>query len=168
MTTGSPLQYESNWWTTLAWSTSFALALFGVCFLLGGFLLLKYWLNFRDLKAAQKGSARFTTFQELKQQYRDVPDRKKTYSGSGGVPVGRYRARLPIFSVKVLELCVGLDNEVEADVPTETAGDDVRHPVNRRHVPEFVEQEDNLAFTTSARRLRGDASEGGIDLFDVQ
>ncbi len=45
---------------------------FGVCFLLGGVLLLKYWLNFRDLKAAQKGSARFTTFQELKQQYRDV------------------------------------------------------------------------------------------------
>ncbi|HAB34908.1 MAG TPA: hypothetical protein DCE40_12595, partial [Exiguobacterium sp.] len=57
LTTGSPLQYESSWWTTLAWSTSLAFVIFGVCFLLGGFLLLKYWLNFRDLKAAQKGSA---------------------------------------------------------------------------------------------------------------
>ncbi|WP_214725511.1 VirD4-like conjugal transfer protein, CD1115 family [Exiguobacterium sp. s143] len=107
LTTGSPLQYESSWWTTLAWSTSLAFVIFGVCFLLGGFLLLKYWLNFRDLKAAQKGSARFTTFQELKQQYRDVPDRKETYSGSGGVPVGRYRDRLYIDDSAVNNLVIG-------------------------------------------------------------
>ena len=107
LTTGSPLQYDPIWWTTLAWSTSLAFALLGVCFLLGGFLLLKYWLNFRDLKAAQKGSARFTTFQELKQQYRDVPDRKETYTGSGGVPVGRYRDRLYIDDSAVNNLVIG-------------------------------------------------------------
>ena len=68
---------------------------------------MKYWLNFRDLKAAQKGSARFTTFQELKQQYRDVPDRKETYTGSGGVPVGRYRDRLYIDDSAVNNLVIG-------------------------------------------------------------
>jgi len=103
----SPLQFEMSWVTKLAWSPVIALSVFGVCFVLGSVLLLKYWLNFRDLKAAQKGSARFTTFQELKQQYRDVPDRKETYSGSGGVPVGRYRDRLYIDDSAVNNLVIG-------------------------------------------------------------
>ncbi len=107
LTTGSPLQYESDWWTTLAWSSSLSLVLFSGCLLIGGFLLLKYWLNFRDLKAAQKGSARFTTFQELRQQYRDVPDRKETYPGLGGVPVGRHRDRLYIDDSAVNNLVIG-------------------------------------------------------------
>ncbi|MGL6103868.1 MAG: hypothetical protein ACRC00_11930 [Exiguobacterium acetylicum] len=107
LTTGSPLQYDPSWWTTLAWSTSLAFALCGVCFLLERVLLLKYWLKFRDLKAAQKGRARFTTFQELKQQYRDVPNRKETYNGSGGVPIGRYRDRLYIDDSAVNNLVIG-------------------------------------------------------------
>ena len=101
LTTGSPLQYESSWWTTIAFAS------FGVCFLLGGFLLLKYWLNFCDLKAGQKGNALFTTFQELKQQYHDVPDRKGTYNGFGGVPIGRYCDCLYIDDSAVNNLVIG-------------------------------------------------------------
>ena len=67
----------------------------------------KVWLNFRDLRKDQKGSARFTSFDELKQQYRRVPDRKKRYDGSGGVPVGRVKNELFIDDSPVNNLVIG-------------------------------------------------------------
>ncbi len=47
--------------------------------------------------------------------------------------------RLPVLTVQVLELRIGLDDEVEAHVPTETDGDDVGHTLDRRHVAELIE-----------------------------
>lgn len=67
----------------------------------------KVWLNFRDLRKNQKGSARFTSFDELKQQYRRVPDRKKRYDGLGGVPVGRVKNELFIDDSPVNNLVIG-------------------------------------------------------------
>lgn len=75
--------------------------------LIGLILFGKVWLNFRDLRKNQKGSARFTSFDELKQQYRRVPDRKKRYDGPGGVPVGRVKNELFIDDSPVNNLVIG-------------------------------------------------------------
>ncbi|PEZ00787.1 ATPase [Bacillus sp. AFS018417] len=46
--------------------------------------------SFKDLNNNQKGSSRFTTIEELKKQYRAIPDREKTFKGGGGVVISRY------------------------------------------------------------------------------
>ncbi len=63
---------------------------------------------------------------------------------------------------------IGLDDEVEAHVPTETDRDDVGHALDRRHVAELVEKEDDLTLAFTLFRLRGDSSERRVYLLDVE
>lgn len=76
------------------------------CFI-GVFMVYKYISNFGKLKKIQKGSARFTTFKEIKQQYRDVPDKAECFEGGGGVPIARYKNRLFIDDSPVNNLIIG-------------------------------------------------------------
>ena len=76
--------------------------------------------------------------------------------------------RLPILGVQVLELRVGLNDEVEAHVPAETDRDDVGHAFDRWHVAELVEQEDDLTLAFTVFRLRGDPGERRVHLFDIE
>nr|WP_242230095.1 type IV secretory system conjugative DNA transfer family protein [Bacillus cereus group sp. BfR-BA-01329] len=46
--------------------------------------------SFKDLNKNQKGSSRFTTEKELKQQYKSVPEKDDFYPGGGGVVISRY------------------------------------------------------------------------------
>lgn len=46
--------------------------------------------SFKDLNKNQKGSSRFTTEKELKQQYKSVPEKDEYYPGGGGVVISRY------------------------------------------------------------------------------
>lgn len=46
--------------------------------------------SFKDLNKNQKGSSRFTTEKELKQQYKSVPEKDEFYPGGGGVVISRY------------------------------------------------------------------------------
>lgn len=75
--------------------------------LAGSSLVYKYISNFGKLKKNQKGSARFTTFKEIKDQYRDVPDKAERYKGGGGVPIARYKNRLFIDDSPVNNLIIG-------------------------------------------------------------
>lgn len=70
-------------------------------------LLFKIINSFGNLKKEQKGSARFTTFKEIQQQYRDVPDKGERFEGGGGVPVARYKDRLFIDDSPVNNMWVG-------------------------------------------------------------
>ncbi|PFV38812.1 ATPase, partial [Bacillus thuringiensis] len=45
--------------------------------------------SFKNLNNHQKGSSRFTTVEELKKQYRAVPDREESFKGGGGVVISR-------------------------------------------------------------------------------
>ncbi len=76
--------------------------------------------------------------------------------------------RLPVLPVQVLDLRVGLDHEVEAHVPAETDRDDVGHALDRRHVPELIEEEDDLTLAFTLFRLRGDPGECRIHLLDIE
>ncbi|WP_428994137.1 VirD4-like conjugal transfer protein, CD1115 family [Bacillus cereus] len=46
--------------------------------------------SFKDLNHNQKDSSRFATLDEVKQQYRTIPDKTERYEGKGGVVISRY------------------------------------------------------------------------------
>lgn len=90
-------------------STSFILyvTIFIISVLVGVVMAYKYISNFGKLKKDQKGSARFTTFKEIKMQYRDVPDKAERFDGGGGIPVARYEDRLFIDDSPVNNMIIG-------------------------------------------------------------
>lgn len=71
------------------------------------FLAFKLFNSFGNLKKDQKGSARFTTFDEIQKQYREVPDREKRFEGGGGVPIARYKDKLFIDDSPVNNMIIG-------------------------------------------------------------
>lgn len=81
--------------------------LFLVSFTAAAVLVFKYITNYGQIKKEQKGSARFTTFKEIQDQYRDVPEKGERFNGSGGVPVGRYKKRLFIDDSPVNNMVIG-------------------------------------------------------------
>ena len=48
------------------------------------------------LMSAKKGDERFATVEEIKQQYKEIAESKKTFSGRGGIPVFRQENKLYI------------------------------------------------------------------------
>ena len=46
--------------------------------------------SFKDLNQNQKDSSRFATLDEVKQQYRSIPEKTERYEGKGGVVISRY------------------------------------------------------------------------------
>ncbi|KAA0956113.1 type IV secretory system conjugative DNA transfer family protein [Planococcus sp. ANT_H30] len=81
--------------------------LFLLAFVPAVVLTFKYITNFGQIKKEQKGSARFTTFKEIQQQYRDVPEKGEKFKGSGGVPVARHKKRIFIDDSPVNNMVIG-------------------------------------------------------------
>ncbi|MED1569554.1 VirD4-like conjugal transfer protein, CD1115 family [Bacillus paramycoides] len=63
--------------------------------------------SFKNLNNHQKGSSRFTTVEELKRQYRAVPDREKSFKGGGGVVISRLGDKVFIDDSPVNNLIIG-------------------------------------------------------------
>lgn len=84
---------------------------YGVVALLGLIVVLKFVYemrsNFKYLNHNQKGSARFTTKKELKEQYKGVPERKKPYKGEGGAVISRLGKEVLIDDSPVNNLIIG-------------------------------------------------------------
>jgi type IV secretion system protein VirD4 len=73
-----------------------------------GLLYYKLRTNFRELEEpGSKGTSRFTTLDEMKKQYRAVPEKKETYKGGGGVPISRYQDKIFIDDSPVNNLIIG-------------------------------------------------------------
>lgn len=74
------------------------------------FVIIYYKLrtNFRELEEKHaKGSSRFTTLDEIKHQYKAVPEKTTPYKGGGGVPVSRYKDKIFIDDSPVNNMWVG-------------------------------------------------------------
>ncbi|MYL43970.1 VirD4-like conjugal transfer protein, CD1115 family [Virgibacillus salexigens] len=79
-----------------------------VSIVVGGLMLYKLRSNFKDLEeSGSKGTSRFTTLEELKQQYRAVPEKKEAYKGGGGVPISRYKNKIFVDDSPVNNLWIG-------------------------------------------------------------
>ncbi|NLD50692.1 MAG: type IV secretory system conjugative DNA transfer family protein, partial [Clostridiaceae bacterium] len=63
---------------------------------------------YKDLNVGQKGTARWTTKEEIKQQYRAVPDSKEVFKGGGGIPIARDGNKLYIDDSPVNNLIIGI------------------------------------------------------------
>ncbi|MFP3488489.1 ATPase, partial [Staphylococcus sp. SIMBA_130] len=76
--------------------------------ILGGVMYYKLRTNFKDLETTgSKGTSRFTTLKELQAQYRTIPEKKKLFSGVGGVPISRYKDKIFIDDSPVNNLWIG-------------------------------------------------------------
>lgn len=47
--------------------------------------------NEKNIVYGQKGDSRFATIEEIKNQYAEIPEKKKRFDGIGGVPISHYR-----------------------------------------------------------------------------
>lgn len=68
------------------------------------YLFYKCW---QPLNQGQKGSRQFSELDELKQQYRSVPEKEVFYHGKGGFPISRYNRRIFIDDSPVNNMVVG-------------------------------------------------------------
>lgn len=109
----------------ITWGTFFGLHFGGVAFY-GAFALIalifasiaiyKLRSNFRSLEDGQKGTSRFTTLDELKKQYKAVPEKKHEFEGGGGVPISRYKNKLFIDDSPVNNLWIGTTRSGKGEI----------------------------------------------------
>src|SRR5699024_7311030 len=72
------------------------------------FIYYKLRLNFKRLEdSGSKGTSRFSTLKEIKQQFKAVPEKKKFYAGGGGVPISRYKNKIYVDDSPVNNLWIG-------------------------------------------------------------
>lgn len=69
--------------------------------------IYKVHSNFGNLNKNQKGSSRFSTLKELRQQYKTVPEINERYEGGGGVPISRHKDKIFIDDSAVNNLIIG-------------------------------------------------------------
>ena len=62
----------------------------------------------KNFNTNQKGSARWTTNQEIKEQYRGIPDRDETFPGAGGTIISRIGKTLYIDDTLTNNLIIGI------------------------------------------------------------
>lgn len=72
--------------------------------------MLKIKVAFGKLENNQKGSSRFSTWEEVDQQYKSIPKKDLNYEGNGGIPIARnlYKDEIYIDDSPVNNLIIGM------------------------------------------------------------
>nr|WP_244991628.1 type IV secretory system conjugative DNA transfer family protein [Clostridium senegalense] len=82
-----------------------------IAYIMTSIVLFKFLFNikasFKDIKEGQKGTSRFTTINELKEQYKAVPEKGENFEGKAGVPISRYKDKIFIDDSPVNNLIIG-------------------------------------------------------------
>ncbi len=98
---GSMLRFEKQY-----------IAVYIGCLVLGVILAaaayLQIYFSYRNLNVGQKGSNRFTTRQELSEQYKLIPEKTESFPGGGGVPVARCEDGIYIDDSPANNLIIGI------------------------------------------------------------
>lgn len=97
-----PERVESFW--------GFYLVLVGVMVVWNAMTIYQYRTSYseKNFNVNQKGSARWTTNEEIKEQYRGIPDRDETFSGAGGTIISRIGKTLYIDDTLTNNLIIGI------------------------------------------------------------
>lgn len=97
------------------WWGFMLIALFSL--LSAGGLVWRIWKNmYLPSEELSKGSRRWTTLEELKEQYTGIPDRRAVYEGIGGIPISRYKRTLFIDQSPVNNLIIGTTRSGKGEV----------------------------------------------------
>lgn len=75
---------------------------------IGFFLYKKLSFRFKKIAIGQKGDNRLTTIEEIKKQYKEIPDRSETYKGRGGFPITHYKGKYYIDTNTVNNRIIGI------------------------------------------------------------
>lgn len=68
----------------------------------------RMYTAFADMNIGQKGTSRWTTVEEIKEQYQEIEDRDKEFPGYGGIPVARIENKLYIDSSNTNNIILGI------------------------------------------------------------
>lgn len=71
-------------------------------------LAYRIYTSYSDMNIGQKGTSRWTTTDEIKEQYKEVPDKDKSFPGYGGIPVARIENKLYIDDTNTNSLVLGI------------------------------------------------------------
>ncbi|MHC5534710.1 VirD4-like conjugal transfer protein, CD1115 family [Priestia megaterium] len=104
-----PLKFEASYIYTFHFEKySYAYAAMAILALIAvGKFIYNVRSNFSNLNQNQKGSSRFTTEKELKQQYKAVPEKDDRYKGGGGVVISRLKDKIFVDDSPVNNLIIG-------------------------------------------------------------
>lgn len=86
----------------------FYVAIIVVIIIAVAMLIYKIRTAYKDLNVGQKGDERWTTIEEIKEQYRAVPEKTIHFKGKGGVPVCWYNNEIYIDDSPVNTLVIGI------------------------------------------------------------
>lgn len=75
-----------------------------------------FYLAYRSLDVGQKGTSRWTSREELAQQYRLVPEKGMPFKGGGGVPVARTKTGIYIDDSPVNNLIIGISRSGKGEL----------------------------------------------------
>lgn len=81
--------------------------IFIICFIISVNMYFKLRVAFKDYNKDQKGSDRFTTIEEIKQQYKEIEEKKAVFNGTGGIPIYQTNGKIYIDTESVNTLIIG-------------------------------------------------------------
>lgn len=87
-------------------------------FLLIGYVVFAYKVkvSYGRLDVGQHGTSRWTTREEIKEQYKQIPDSKERFPGYGGFPVAREGNTLFIDDTPVNNLIIGMSRSGKGEI----------------------------------------------------
>lgn len=79
-----------------------------VSVIIAGSFTHKFYIANKDFNVQQKGGERWTTFEEIKAQYKVIDEKETFYEGVGGLPVCRYEDKIYIDDSSVNNIVIGM------------------------------------------------------------
>lgn len=102
---------------TPAFNIKIYLVLLALGLLLSAYIYSK--LNYKSEKEiayGQKGDSRFTTIQEIEDQYKKIPEKESTFKGVGGIPVSHYKDKYYIDTDTVNTCILGVSRSGKGEI----------------------------------------------------
>lgn len=99
-------------------SIPLGLFVFLVIFLLIGYVIFAYKVkvSYGRLDVGQHGTSRWTSREEIRQQYKRIPDTKERFPGYGGFPIAREGNALYIDDTPVNNLLIGMTRSGKGEI----------------------------------------------------
>uniref|UniRef100_UPI00344E9AFA VirD4-like conjugal transfer protein, CD1115 family n=1 Tax=Carnobacterium sp. TaxID=48221 RepID=UPI00344E9AFA len=76
-------------------------------------------LNYKsegEIAYGQKGDSRFTTIEEIENQYTEIPEKKKNFKGIGGIPISHHRDKYYIDTDTVNSCILGVSRSGKGEI----------------------------------------------------
>lgn len=111
-------------------------------------------ISFSDLNVGQKGTSRWTTREEIKEQYKKIPENHTDFPGMGGIPVARENNEIYIDDSNTNTMIIGttrsgkdeiinnplIDNISRAEIKSSFIATDPKLEYAHKQIPKLMER----------------------------